>query len=177
MERRERSQSGTSNSHKRKQARRVGHFSPISSTFVHLLPESHPRTASSMQRDTSPSRRPRYGRSASPEGRDYEAKGGGRSSSRQRSPRFYAQPFERDQKRERARDNGYRDRSQRKRGDEGYGERERERERAGERTRYEGSARRDREGDDGVGFLLGLKLGILMTSGDLGRGPTTVGGT
>lgn len=105
-----------------------------------------------MQRDLSPSRQPFRGRSVSPERREYDAKGGGRSSSRQRSPTYYVRHGDR------PRDNGYSDRKQKRRGgDEGYGEREREKEREAERSRYEGSARRDRpkrEGDDEVGLGL-----------------------
>lgn len=78
-----------------------------------------------MLRDHSPpARRDHRGRSGSPPSRSYETQGGGRSSSRQRSPGFYANdngPSRRGQ------DNGYGGRGGRGRSrDDGYGSRPRD---------------------------------------------------
>ncbi|ORY33481.1 SMAD/FHA domain-containing protein [Naematelia encephala] len=120
-----------------------------------------------MDRERSP-RRPHPRRSNSPERRDYETKGGGRSSSRNRSPGFYSSS---NATRPPPRDSGYtsrdsRDRrrsrgdepeggyewgtsgaSKRRRGDEAYSEKDREKERAGERERFDVATK---EGDGEV---------------------------
>jgi hypothetical protein len=123
-------------------------FDPVSSTTLHMTFGDHIQSlnitflSSVSQRysmsfrsaELSPPMKRRRGRSASPEQRENTGNGGGRSSSRNRSPGYYRQ----------SRDNGYADRSKRddeggsrRRRDEGYSERERERERDLERKRYD----------------------------------------
>jgi len=127
-----------------------------------------------MDRDKSPRRRRVSDRrSDSPPTRTIDQKGGGRSSSRNRSPGFYTQnrlpprPYD-GGGRGRGRDNGYGDRNGGR--DSGYGERprdggyerrgvkreiggydekDREKEREGERRRYDGEARRGVKREDG----------------------------
>lgn len=105
----------------------------------------------------SPPRHRRPRRSASPEQREYNVQGGGRSSSRNRA---HSGQYRGDRERDngyagrdrgkarddggggypsRERDNGYdrRNAVKRERGDDGYDEQERQRERDGDRKRYE----------------------------------------
>ncbi|RSH91844.1 hypothetical protein EHS25_009214 [Saitozyma podzolica] len=95
--------------------------------------------------ERSPPAKRQRGRSASPEQREYMANGGGRSSSRNRSPGYYRSGRDegysgrsrRDEVEPRRRESG---RERERERDEGYGQREREKERDVDRKRYEEGA-------------------------------------